>query len=107
MQLKVVKLDQAAWEPTWQAPVTVVTTDTIIPLQEGKTLECPNVQEARKMADGQPRVRWYHVRTDRTVRLSVPSVCVCLALCLTRLCCLLRSGTPTGSRKEPVFSSTP
>ncbi|KAG7219364.1 hypothetical protein INR49_009449 [Caranx melampygus] len=40
MLLKVVKLDEVAWEPTWQAPVAVVTTNVNIPLQEGKTLEC-------------------------------------------------------------------
>lgn len=71
MHLKVVKLDEVAWEPTWQAPVAMVTTNVIIPLQGGMTLECPNIQDATKMADSQPSVTWYHVRTNRMVILSV------------------------------------
>ncbi|KAG7225913.1 hypothetical protein INR49_018514 [Caranx melampygus] len=64
MRLKVVKLDEVARQPSCQAPVAMVTTNVIIPLQEGKTLECPNIQDATKMADSQPSVTWYHVRTD-------------------------------------------
>lgn len=33
----------------------------VIPLQEGKLLHCPHLQDVTKMADGEPSVTWYHV----------------------------------------------
>ncbi|XP_029027614.1 interleukin-1 receptor accessory protein [Betta splendens] len=34
----------------------------VIPMQEDKRLHCPHLQDAAKMADGEPSVAWYHVR---------------------------------------------
>lgn len=80
MRLKVVKLDEVASDPSCQAPVAVVTSDTTIPLQEGKMLECPNIQDATKMADSQPSVTWYHVRTEAMVMHQSVCQSVCLSV---------------------------
>uniref|UniRef100_A0A3B4TT94 Interleukin 1 receptor accessory protein n=2 Tax=Seriola dumerili TaxID=41447 RepID=A0A3B4TT94_SERDU len=64
MRLKVLRLDEVVREPDCQPPVVVAPTHLVIPLQEEKTLECPNLQDATKMADGPTTVTWYHVRVE-------------------------------------------
>lgn len=54
---------------------TTTTSQVVIPLQEGKALDCPDLQDAAKMADSTPTVTWYHVRdgpvTHPSMRLIV------------------------------------
>lgn len=40
----------------------------IIPLQEGRVVECPDLQDAAKMAESEPTVTWYHVFEGGLVR---------------------------------------
>uniref|UniRef100_A0A3Q3K8Z3 Interleukin 1 receptor accessory protein n=1 Tax=Monopterus albus TaxID=43700 RepID=A0A3Q3K8Z3_MONAL len=61
MRLKVLQRDEvvrgAGCPPLADMPASHV----VIPLQEGKTLDCPDLQDASKMADGEPTVTWYHM----------------------------------------------
>ncbi|XP_061683836.1 uncharacterized protein LOC133505021 isoform X4 [Syngnathoides biaculeatus] len=41
-------------------PVAVAPAQAAVPLQSGDTLDCPDWQEARRMADAPPAVTWYH-----------------------------------------------
>ncbi|XP_039986954.1 interleukin-1 receptor accessory protein [Xiphias gladius] len=61
MRLKVLRRDQVVLSADCQPPVAVEATHMVIPLQEGKTLDCPDLQEATKIADSKPTVTWYHV----------------------------------------------
>ncbi|KAL3991287.1 hypothetical protein ACER0C_010912 [Sarotherodon galilaeus] len=40
-------------------PVAVAPIEDLIPLQEGKTLNCPDLQDATKMSESTPKVQWY------------------------------------------------
>ncbi|XP_026047675.1 interleukin-1 receptor accessory protein isoform X1 [Astatotilapia calliptera] len=42
-------------------PVAVAPIEDLIPLQEGKTLDCPDLQDATKMSESAPKVQWYFV----------------------------------------------
>uniref|UniRef100_A0A668T6W3 Interleukin 1 receptor accessory protein n=1 Tax=Oreochromis aureus TaxID=47969 RepID=A0A668T6W3_OREAU len=42
-------------------PVAVAPIEDLIPLQEGKTLDCPDLQDATKMSESTPKVQWYFV----------------------------------------------
>uniref|UniRef100_A0A4W6ESV5 Interleukin 1 receptor accessory protein n=1 Tax=Lates calcarifer TaxID=8187 RepID=A0A4W6ESV5_LATCA len=63
-------------------PVVAETSHVVIPLQEGKTLDCPDLQDAIKMSNGNLTVTWYHVTVDGSVRR--PSVCLLSPLWLFR-----------------------
>ncbi|XP_071352293.1 interleukin-1 receptor accessory protein isoform X2 [Trachinotus anak] len=65
MRLKVLRLDEVVRDPDCQPPVAVATSHMVIPLQDGHTLDCPDVQDITKMADSRPTVTWYHVRQHR------------------------------------------
>uniref|UniRef100_A0AAZ1Y367 Interleukin 1 receptor accessory protein n=1 Tax=Oreochromis aureus TaxID=47969 RepID=A0AAZ1Y367_OREAU len=43
-------------------PVAVAPIEDLIPLQEGKTLDCPDLQDATKMSESTPKVQWYFAR---------------------------------------------
>lgn len=64
MRLKVLRLDEVVngtdCEPPFLRPA-VATENVFIPLQEGKVLDCPDLQDVAKMADSEPTVTWYHV----------------------------------------------
>ncbi|XP_078140287.1 LOW QUALITY PROTEIN: interleukin-1 receptor accessory protein [Centroberyx gerrardi] len=58
MRLEVLARDQVVrgCEPA----VAVAPSQVIAPLQEGMTLDCPDLQDVVKMADSSPSVTWYH-----------------------------------------------
>ncbi|XP_037630686.1 interleukin-1 receptor accessory protein [Sebastes umbrosus] len=60
MRLKVLRLDEAVRGSDCELPVAVAPSEVVIPIQMGKILDCPDLQEAVKMADGEPTVTWYH-----------------------------------------------
>ncbi|XP_061683838.1 uncharacterized protein LOC133505021 isoform X5 [Syngnathoides biaculeatus] len=62
-------------------PVAVAPAQAAVPLQSGDTLDCPDWQEARRMADAPPAVTWS--------------------------ACRLRAGRATASRSAPACRSTP
>uniref|UniRef100_A0AAZ1XLI8 Interleukin 1 receptor accessory protein n=1 Tax=Oreochromis aureus TaxID=47969 RepID=A0AAZ1XLI8_OREAU len=43
------------------AILAVAPIEDLIPLQEGKTLDCPDLQDATKMSESTPKVQWYFV----------------------------------------------
>ncbi|XP_049921555.1 interleukin-1 receptor accessory protein [Epinephelus moara] len=62
MQLKVLRPDDVVRSLECEPPVAMAASEVIIPFQEGKVLDCPDLEEARKMAEGEPTVTWYHVK---------------------------------------------
>ncbi|XP_034534651.1 interleukin-1 receptor accessory protein [Notolabrus celidotus] len=67
MRLTVLQRDEVARGNSCGLPAVGATSQVVIPLQEGKTLHCPDLQEAAKIADGSPTVSWYH-QTPETSR---------------------------------------
>lgn len=72
MRLSVLQQDAVTRGSACEPPVAVVPVETVIPLQEGKTLECPNLQDAAKMSDSPPSVTWHHVNRAQS-RCTQPS----------------------------------
>ncbi|XP_026183150.1 interleukin-1 receptor accessory protein-like isoform X2 [Mastacembelus armatus] len=64
MRLKVLQHDEVIQGPSCPPLATVAPAQVVIPQQEGKILNCPNLQDATKMADSKPTVTWYHVKKD-------------------------------------------
>ncbi|XP_029963627.1 interleukin-1 receptor accessory protein-like [Salarias fasciatus] len=62
MRLSVLRPDAVQRGSSCEPPVAVAPIQTIIPLQEGVTLDCPDLRDAAKMADSPPNVTWYHVK---------------------------------------------
>ncbi|XP_008285461.1 interleukin-1 receptor accessory protein [Stegastes partitus] len=62
MRLTVLRRDEAVRGVDCEPPVAVAAAQETIALQGGETLDCPDLQDAAKMADGEPTVTWYHVR---------------------------------------------
>ncbi|KAL7401287.1 hypothetical protein ABVT39_025843 [Epinephelus coioides] len=62
MQLKVLQPNDVVRNLECEPPVAMAASEVIIPFQEGKVLDCPDLEEARKMAEGEPTVTWYHVK---------------------------------------------
>lgn len=81
IRLKVLRPDEVVRDENCDPPVAVAPSQKIIPFQTGGLLDCPDVEEARKMATGNTTVIWTHVRPSR-VSLSVS---VLSLSCLTRL----------------------
>lgn len=67
MRLEVLRRDEAPHSSDCQLPVAVATTQQLIPLQEGKTLDCPDLQDAASMSNSTPTVTWYHSRAPAAV----------------------------------------
>ncbi|XP_054868293.1 interleukin-1 receptor accessory protein isoform X2 [Amphiprion ocellaris] len=61
MRLTVLRPDQVVRGVDCEPPVAVAATSEYIGLQGGKRLDCPDLQDAAKMADGEPTVTWYHM----------------------------------------------
>ncbi|XP_044057410.1 interleukin-1 receptor accessory protein isoform X2 [Siniperca chuatsi] len=61
MRLKVLRPDEVVRSSDCEPPVAVATSQVVIPVQEGKMLDCPDLQDAAKMADGKLTVTWYHL----------------------------------------------
>ncbi|XP_068174113.1 interleukin-1 receptor accessory protein [Antennarius striatus] len=70
MRLKVQRRNEVNRVADCEPPVAVAARHEIIPLQEGKALECPDLNDAAKMADSTPRVTWFFVnlKTKRCKR---------------------------------------
>ncbi|XP_037533834.1 interleukin-1 receptor accessory protein [Nematolebias whitei] len=62
IRLEVLRRDEALRSSDCQPPVAVATTQQLIPLQEGTTLDCPDLQDAASMSNSTPTVTWYHSR---------------------------------------------
>uniref|UniRef100_A0A665US24 Interleukin 1 receptor accessory protein n=1 Tax=Echeneis naucrates TaxID=173247 RepID=A0A665US24_ECHNA len=60
MHLKVLRLDEAVGLTDCQPPVAVAAYHVVIPFQEWRALDCPDLQDVYRMADNQPSVTWYH-----------------------------------------------
>uniref|UniRef100_A0A3B4ZW04 Ig-like domain-containing protein n=2 Tax=Stegastes partitus TaxID=144197 RepID=A0A3B4ZW04_9TELE len=61
MRLTVLRRDEAVRGVDCEPPVAVAAAQETIALQGGETLDCPDLQDAAKMADGEPTVTWYHM----------------------------------------------
>ncbi|KAM9853385.1 interleukin-1 receptor accessory protein-like isoform 1-T2 [Aulostomus maculatus] len=61
MRLKVLQHDEVSRGSSCEPPVAVAATQVVIPLQEGKVLDCPDLRDAAKMADSPPTVTWHHL----------------------------------------------
>ncbi|XP_028430284.1 interleukin-1 receptor accessory protein isoform X2 [Perca flavescens] len=61
MRLKVLRPNEVVRGADCEPLVAVAPTQEVIPLQEGKMLHCPDLQEAGKMVDKNTTVTWYHV----------------------------------------------
>ncbi|XP_028275589.1 interleukin-1 receptor accessory protein-like [Parambassis ranga] len=62
MQLRVLQQDEVARSTGCEPPVATPLSHTFIPLQDGKTLDCPDLQDAGRISDSNPTVTWFHVR---------------------------------------------
>ncbi|XP_060903286.1 interleukin-1 receptor accessory protein-like [Labrus mixtus] len=60
MRLTVLQREEVVRGNACQLPLAGATSQAVIPLQEGKMLQCPDLQEVAKMTDGEPTVSWYH-----------------------------------------------
>lgn len=67
MRLKVLRRDEAVRYSDCQPPVAVATIQHLVPLQEGKTLDCPDIQEAASMSNSTPTVTWYYSGSQTAV----------------------------------------
>ncbi|RVE65335.1 hypothetical protein OJAV_G00134520 [Oryzias javanicus] len=60
MHLKVLRRVQATPASSCEPSVATAPTRALIPLQEGKTLDCPDLKDAASMSDSSPTVNWSH-----------------------------------------------
>ncbi|KAM7412480.1 hypothetical protein PAMA_020045 [Pampus argenteus] len=60
MRLKVLQRDQAVQGASCNPPVAVVPSQVVIRMQMGDILDCPDLQEAAKMAESDLTVTWYY-----------------------------------------------
>ncbi|XP_017260572.2 interleukin-1 receptor accessory protein, partial [Kryptolebias marmoratus] len=74
MRLKVLQRDEVVRSSDCQPPVAVATAQQLIPLQEGKTLDCPDLQDAASMSNSTPTVTWYHL-SRQALSQSGPQKC--------------------------------
>ncbi|KAE8277650.1 Interleukin-1 receptor accessory protein [Larimichthys crocea] len=61
MRLRVLRPDEVARGSDCEPPVAMAPTHLNIGLQEGRGLDCPDYQDAAKMADSEPTVTWQHL----------------------------------------------
>ncbi|XP_065816358.1 interleukin-1 receptor accessory protein isoform X1 [Labrus bergylta] len=64
MRLTVLQREEVVRGNACRLPLAGVTSQAVIPLQEGKMLQCPDLQEVTKMTDSEPTVSWYHETTS-------------------------------------------
>ncbi|XP_059187184.1 interleukin-1 receptor accessory protein isoform X2 [Centropristis striata] len=60
MRLKVMRPDEVVRGADCELPVAAPVSQEVVAFQTGKVVDCPDLQEARKMADGEATVTWYH-----------------------------------------------
>ncbi|XP_041663041.1 interleukin-1 receptor accessory protein-like isoform X2 [Cheilinus undulatus] len=63
MRLTVIQRDEVVHNAC-QLPVVGPASQVVIFINMGKTLQCPSLQDATKMADSEPTVSWYHETPD-------------------------------------------
>lgn len=61
MRLTVLRPDEVVRAVSCEPPVASATTQVVIHLQDGKVLECPDLQEVTEEADSELNVTWLHV----------------------------------------------
>ena len=61
MRLKVLRREDPVQDSDCPPPLAAATSSVVIPQQDGKDLDCPDLQHVTKMADSDPHVTWYHV----------------------------------------------
>ncbi|XP_039675577.1 interleukin-1 receptor accessory protein-like [Perca fluviatilis] len=66
MRLKVLRPDEVVRGVHCEPLVAVAPTQEVIPLQEGKMLHCPDLQEAGRMVGENTTVTWYHVQRSNS-----------------------------------------
>ncbi|MEQ2267120.1 hypothetical protein XENORESO_001994 [Xenotaenia resolanae] len=66
MRLKVLRPEEVVRSTSCEPPVAMPATQEWIGLQEGKTLNCPDLQYAVKMSEIEPTVSWYYVNPDKS-----------------------------------------
>lgn len=71
VRLQVLLRDQAV-RSAGCPQVAMAATEALIGFQQWKTLTCPNLQDASKMADSDPTVNWTYVNQDMSVRRRRP-----------------------------------
>ncbi|XP_068560667.1 interleukin-1 receptor accessory protein isoform X2 [Cebidichthys violaceus] len=60
IRLKVLRPDEVVRDQDCEPPVAVAPTPTVIAFQMGGFLDCPDLRDAHKMADGETKVTWSH-----------------------------------------------
>ncbi|KAF7658565.1 hypothetical protein LDENG_00011180 [Lucifuga dentata] len=65
MRLEVLSHDKVSGHGC-EPVVATAPSQVIIPIQEGKMLDCPDLQDVAKMADGELTVTWYHGCSNHT-----------------------------------------
>ncbi|KAM4589109.1 interleukin-1 receptor accessory protein [Fundulus diaphanus] len=66
MRLKVVRRDEAVRSTPCEPPVAVAPTQELIGMQEGKILDCPDLQDAARMSESEPTVSWSFVSAEHS-----------------------------------------
>lgn len=72
MRLTVVRPEDVAGENSCAPPVAVAALEEEIPYHNGKILDCPDAQEAAKMANSTPTVTWVFQRQNSKVCSQFP-----------------------------------
>ncbi|XP_055082129.1 interleukin-1 receptor accessory protein-like isoform X2 [Periophthalmus magnuspinnatus] len=65
MRLTVLRPEDVTHGNSCAPAVAVPVTHEVIPFQKGKILDCPDAQEATKMADSLPTVTWVHLTKNK------------------------------------------
>lgn len=76
VRLAVLQSEHVVRRVDCEPAVVAETSQVSVPVQDGTVLECPNLQDATRMAAGEPSVRWLYVKPDnvrpnKTVRQSM------------------------------------
>lgn len=67
MVLTVLPPEQTIGDDRCSAPAGAPARQVIVHLQEGAVLNCTDLEDATKMADGKPEVTWLHVNPSNLV----------------------------------------
>lgn len=67
MDLTVLPSEQTIGDDKCSAPAGAPTRQVILRLQEGAVLDCTDLEDAAKMADGKPNVSWLYVNPSNSV----------------------------------------
>lgn len=65
VRLAVLRPEDVVRSVDCEPAVAAATSQVFVPFQDGTVLECPNLQDATRMADGEPSVKWLYVNPGR------------------------------------------